>query len=95
MYMCRVIIKVPYYGILIVQAGILLGMGITPFVVHADEDLQFSVCGNTTTPPSASLGEVKEWSDFVFSRLFYFNTGVAALSFFAFLITVFSKESTN
>ncbi len=83
-----------YYNIIIIltlQSGILLGLGLTPFIVHSDEALQFSVCGNATTQSFATPEETKEWSDFVFSRLLYFNIAVAAIGFFAFLITVLGK----
>ncbi|XP_064393751.1 heme transporter FLVCR1-like [Halichondria panicea] len=71
-----------------VQSGVLLGLGLTPFIVHSDLSLQFAVCGNTTIPPFANPGETKEWSDFIFSRLLYFNIGVAALSLLAFIFTL-------
>ena len=73
------------------QFGVLLGLGLTPFIVHSDQSLQFAVCGNTTSPSFASPGETKEGSDFIFSRLFYFNVGVAALSFLAFVFTLIGE----
>ncbi len=73
------------------QSGVLLGLGLTPFIVHSDLSLQFAVCGNTTIPPFANPGETKEWSDFIFSRLLYFNIGVAALSLLAFIFTLIGE----
>ena len=76
----------------LIQLGILLGLSLTPFIVHSDGDLQFAVCGNATTPPTASPEEAQEWSEFIYYRLLYFNIGVAALGLIIAVLTLIGKQ---
>ena len=74
------------------QLGILLGLGLTPFIVHTDADLQLAVCGNATLAPTASPQEKQEWSEFIYTRLLYFNIGVAVLGLIIYVLTLVGKS---
>ena len=61
--------------------------------MHSDGDLQFDVCGNATTssPSAASPEEKQKWFEFIYYRLLYFNTGVAALGLITFALVLFGE----
>ena len=73
------------------QMGILLGVGLTPFIFHTNEDLQFAVCGNTTVPRSPSPGQEDEWIDFMYTRMLYFNIAQAGLAMGIYILTLIGE----
>lgn len=67
----------------------MIGIGVTPLVVHQPDTVE--ICGNETYTPSPSPGDYADWSDAVYSQLFYYLLTQATLSIILLLVIILGE----
>ena len=67
----------------------MIGIGVTPLVIHQPNTVE--ICGNETYTPSPSPSDYEDWSHAVYNQLFYYIVTQAALSIVLLLVIILGE----